>query len=30
VAWSRVKSNPAPLVALVIGFLVALRVLRRR
>jgi carbon monoxide dehydrogenase subunit G len=30
VAWGRAKSNPAPLVALVAGFLVALRVLRRR
>jgi uncharacterized protein len=29
-AWGRAKSNPAPLVALVAGFLVALRVLRRR
>jgi carbon monoxide dehydrogenase subunit G len=30
VAWGRAKSNPTPLVALVAGFLVALRVLRRR
>jgi carbon monoxide dehydrogenase subunit G len=30
VVWGRAKSNPAPLVALVAGFLVALRVLRRR
>ncbi len=30
VVWGRVKSNPAPLAALVAGFLVALRVLRRR
>jgi carbon monoxide dehydrogenase subunit G len=30
VAWSRLKKNPAPLVALVIGFLVALRLLRKR
>jgi uncharacterized protein len=29
-AWERAKSNPAPLAALVFGFLVALRVLRRR
>jgi uncharacterized protein len=28
--WSRVKKNPAPVVALVLGFLLALRVLRRR
>jgi MYXO-CTERM domain-containing protein len=28
--WSRVKSNPAPVVALVLGFLLALRMLRRR
>jgi carbon monoxide dehydrogenase subunit G len=30
VAWGRAKNNPAPLVALVAGFLVALRVFRRR
>jgi uncharacterized protein len=29
-AWERATSNPAPLVALVVGFLVALRVFRRR
>jgi carbon monoxide dehydrogenase subunit G len=28
--WSQAKQNPAPLVALVLGFLLALRVLRRR
>ena len=28
--WSRVKENPAPFVALVLGFLFALRVFRRR
>ncbi len=28
--WSQVKKNPAPVVALVLGFLLALRVLRRR
>jgi hypothetical protein len=28
--WSRVKRNPAPVVALVLGFLLALRMLRRR
>jgi hypothetical protein len=27
---SQVKNNPAPLIALVIGFLIALRVFRRR
>ncbi|MGO9884516.1 MAG: SRPBCC family protein [Solirubrobacteraceae bacterium] len=30
VLWGQVKRNPAPLVALVLGFLLALRVLRRR
>ena len=30
VAWSQAKSNPAPILAVVIGFLVALRVFRRR
>ncbi len=30
VLWGRVKRNPAQLVALVVGFLLALRVLRRR
>jgi carbon monoxide dehydrogenase subunit G len=30
VAWGRAKNTPAPLVALVAGFLVALRVFRRR
>ena len=28
--WNRAKQNPAPLVALMLGFLLALRVLRRR
>ena len=30
VAWSQAKSNPAPILAVIIGFLVALRVFRRR
>jgi uncharacterized protein len=30
ILWGRVKRNPAPFVALVLGFLLALRVLRRR
>ena len=30
VLWGQVKRNPVPVVALVIGFLLALRVLRRR
>jgi uncharacterized protein len=30
VLWNQVKRNPAPIVALVLGFLLALRVLRRR
>ncbi|HWE15022.1 MAG TPA: SRPBCC family protein [Solirubrobacteraceae bacterium] len=30
VMWSRLKRNPAPVVALVLGFLLALRMLRRR
>jgi hypothetical protein len=30
VLWGQVKRNPAPFVALVLGFLLALRVLRRR
>jgi hypothetical protein len=28
--WGRAKRNPAPLVALMLGFLLAIRVLRRR
>jgi MYXO-CTERM domain-containing protein len=28
--WSQAKQNPAPFVALMLGFLLALRVLRRR
>jgi hypothetical protein len=30
VLWSQVKRNPAPVVALVLGFLLALRVFRHR
>jgi len=30
VLWGRVKRNPAQIVALVVGFLLALRVFRRR
>jgi hypothetical protein len=30
VIWGQIKRNPAQLIALVVGFLVALRVLRRR
>jgi hypothetical protein len=30
VLWGQAKRNPAPFIALVFGFLLALRVLRRR